>query len=54
MKADLQRVDIGIAMCHFELAADEEGLRGKWNVKNPRLKGMAEKLEYITTWIGGN
>jgi len=54
MKADLQRVDIGIAMCHFELAADEEGLRGKWNTNNPLLRGMADKLEYITTWAGSN
>ncbi|GAB6268882.1 MAG: hypothetical protein STSR0002_16240 [Smithella sp.] len=28
MKSDLQRIDIGIAMCHFELAAEEEGLKG--------------------------
>ena len=33
MKADLQRVDIGIAMCHFALAADEEGLKGIWKVE---------------------
>jgi nitroreductase len=51
-KADLQRVDIGIAMCHFELAAEEEGLKGTWTVKDPRLGGIAGKLNYIATWIG--
>jgi len=54
MKSDLQRIDIGIAMCHFELAADEEGLRGKWTVNNPLLRGMADKLEYMATWVGSN
>jgi len=54
MKSDLQRVDIGIAMCHFELVAEEEGLKGKWNINNLLLKGMADKLDYIATWVGSN
>jgi len=54
MKSDLQRIDIGIAMCHFELAAEEEGLKGKWNINNLLLKGMADKLDYIATWVGSN
>jgi hypothetical protein len=54
MKADLQRVDIGIAMCHFALAADEEGLKGIWKADNPRLRGLADKLDYIVTWVGSN
>jgi nitroreductase len=54
MKADLQRVDIGIAMCHFVLAADEEGLIGAWKVNDPRLGGLADKLDYIVTWVGSN
>lgn len=52
MKSDLQRVDIGIAMCHFELAADEEGLQGVWKINDPRLGGLTDKLEYIVTWVG--
>ncbi|MFA5323187.1 MAG: nitroreductase family protein [Smithella sp.] len=54
MKSDLQRVDIGIAMCHFALTAEEEGLKGTWNVHDPRLGGMTKKLDYIATWIGSN
>ena len=54
MKADLQRVDIGIAMCHFALAADEEGLKGIWKVDNPHRGGLADKLDYMVTWIGSN
>jgi hypothetical protein len=52
MKADLQRVDIGIAMCHFELTANEEGLKGNWKVNDPQPGGMTDKLDYKVTWIG--
>ncbi len=54
MKSDLQRVDIGIAMCHFSLVAEEKGLKGVWEISDPHLKGMADKLEYTATWVGGN
>jgi nitroreductase len=54
MKSDLQRVDIGIAMCHFALAAEEKGLKGTWKVNDPRLGGMTKKLDYTATWVGGN
>ncbi len=27
---DLQRIDIGIAMCHFELALRDQGISGNW------------------------
>ena len=33
--ADLQRVDLGIALCHFELAARELGLAGEWVLDEP-------------------
>lgn len=54
MKSDLQRVDIGIAMCHFALEAEEKGLKGLWKVHDPRLGGMTKKLDYIATWVGSN
>lgn len=50
--ADMQRVDIGIAMCHFELAARELGLEGQWKRAEPGIK-MPDKLtEYTASWIG--
>lgn len=52
MKADLQRVDMGIAMCHFALTAEEKRLTGTWTIQDPKLKGMADKLYYTATWIG--
>lgn len=47
--ADLQMIDMGIAMCHFEVAAHEIGLSGKWENQNPN-KYMGN-VEYITSWI---
>jgi hypothetical protein len=46
---DLQRVDIGIAMCHFELAVRETGLAGKWLVAKPDVE--TGNAEYIITWV---
>ena len=48
--ADLQRVDVGIAMCHFEMTANELGLRGKWATADPGLAVPDGDTEYIVTW----
>lgn len=44
----LHDVDIGIALCHFELAAREAGLRGTWVATDdaPQVPG----LRYVVTW----
>jgi len=47
-KMDLQLVDMGIAMCHFEVSAREKGLGGTWEVARPHLD-MGD-AEYIATW----
>jgi len=43
-----QRMDIGIAMCHFELAANELGLKGIWKIERPPIE--AGDLKYIVSW----
>jgi hypothetical protein len=48
--ADLQRVDIGIAMCHFELASQELNLKGTWLEADPKLPLPSERNSYIITW----
>jgi Putative TM nitroreductase len=48
-RIDLQRVDMGIAMCHFDLAAKEIGLAGRWVAANPGLE--TGNGEYIVTWV---
>ena len=47
--ADLQRVDLGIAMCHFALVARESGLDGGWVVDDPGLD-LPAGVEYTATW----
>jgi nitroreductase len=48
---DLQRVDMGIAMCHFELTAIELGLPGGWDINNPGLPVPDELTEYTVSWV---
>ena len=45
---DLQKNDIGIAKCHFELSANELGLKGNWQ----EMKNINTPIgwEYISTW----
>jgi hypothetical protein len=49
--ADLQRVDIGIAMCHFELTASELGLQGHWAVAEPGIARPDPATEYVVSWM---
>jgi hypothetical protein len=45
------RLDIGIAVCHFDLSVKELGLIGKWEFSKPNFEHPKE-LKYIITWIG--
>lgn len=49
--ADMQRVDLGIAMCHWELTAHELGLPGRWLLQPADIAG-ASSVEYIASWVG--
>ncbi|MEI6579704.1 MAG: nitroreductase family protein [Eubacteriales bacterium] len=49
---DLQKNDLGIAMCHFELASQELGLKGDWIKKNS--ENVTDKWEYVSTWVSAN
>lgn len=48
---DMQRIDLGIAMCHFDLTCKENGIQGKFLVKDPKIKGLPQNISYIATWI---
>jgi Putative TM nitroreductase len=52
--ADIQRVDMGIAMCHFELSSRELGLNGGWRVHEPSAaaKMPGDSTEYTVSWAG--
>ena len=47
---DLQRLDMGIAMCHFELTARELGLEGEWVVETDLGTNPDELTEYTVSW----
>jgi nitroreductase len=49
-QADLQRIDMGIALCHFDLTARELGLAGEWEKHDPSLELPDEQTEYSSTW----
>lgn len=49
-RMDLQRIDMGIAMCHFELTAKEAGLSGKWEPAGPFSFPVPKEMEYSVTW----
>jgi hypothetical protein len=50
--ADMQRIDLGIALCHFELAAVEAGLAGRWVVQEPKLDRPEGLTHYVASWAG--
>jgi nitroreductase len=43
-------VDIGIAMCHFEVACNELGIKGKFTKDMDSQVEYPSKYEYVMTW----
>lgn len=48
-KLDMQMIDIGIALCHFALAAKENDLNVEFVQEEPKLTQNAE-VEYIASY----
>lgn len=46
----MQRLDIGIALCHFELACRELGMPGSWEDSDPDIELPDSNYEYILTY----
>lgn len=52
MGFDMQKLDMGIAMCHFEMTAVEAGIKGKWKMDSFEIKPVEQQeLEYIISWV---
>ena len=47
---DIQRIDLGIALCHFDLALRELGGTGTWVVEEPALEGRPDLTEYVASF----
>ncbi|KJF26998.1 nitroreductase [Clostridium aceticum] len=49
---NIQRIDMGIAMCHFEMTLQEEGIKGSWRIEAPQVDHAGiENLSYVVSWI---
>ncbi len=47
---DMQKIDMGIALCHFDLAAREAGLNVTFTVNNPNIDTNGD-TEYIASYL---
>lgn len=48
---DLQRVDMGIAMCHFDMVVSEMQLKGSWKVVCPQIEKLPAATSYLVSWV---
>lgn len=49
--ADMQRIDMGIAMCHFALTAEARDLTGHWTIeKSAVTQPVDDRTVYVATW----
>lgn len=48
---DIQRVDIGIAACHFHLASLEKGLSGEFKKLSKHEIGDNVNMKYVFSWV---
>ena len=47
---DMQKIDLGIALCHFELAAKESGLDVNFCINDPGIV-IENDMEYIASYL---
>jgi len=50
-KKKLHDIDIGVAMCHFELGAAKNGLPGEWQHTEPRVPNIPDDTHYMISWL---
>ncbi|MBQ8141237.1 MAG: nitroreductase family protein [Clostridia bacterium] len=48
-RIDMQKIDMGIALCHFELTAKEQGISTEFVIENPNIPCKTE-AEYIASY----
>jgi nitroreductase len=48
--SDLQRIDMGIALAHFNLAVQEIGITGDWIFDEPEVEQSKNAREYLISW----
>lgn len=48
---DMQRIDVGIAICHFHLAAVEKNLAGRFEKVKPSDLVVPANTSYVASWV---
>lgn len=48
---DIHRIDMGIAMCHFDLTCRKLGLKGEFIKCYPDIKNIPKNTEYVVSWV---
>ena len=51
-KRKLHNIDVGIALCHFELGAGKNDLEGHWEKLEQPITPIPARTEYVISWIG--
>lgn len=49
--AEVHRIDVGIAMCHFGLTAREAGLPGEFTLEKPEGLDSPSHFTFVASWI---
>lgn len=47
---NMQKIDMGIALCHFALTAKEKGIEIEFTLNDPKVSGNAD-MEYIASYL---
>ena len=47
---DMQKIDLGIALCHFALAAEESGISAGFDLNDPGI-AITNDMEYIASYL---
>lgn len=48
-RIDMQKIDMGIALCHFELTAKEQGISTEFVIEEPNIP-LEDGIEYIASY----
>lgn len=51
---DIQRIDMGIAAAHFDLATKEKNIQGYFSTDKNLLISLPKHVEYVFSWVTSN
>ena len=47
---DMQKIDLGIALCHFALVAEEAGIKLNFQIGDPEIAAEGD-MEYVASYL---